>query len=283
MAYLVYRFGWRELLSVLSAASPAWLMLVVALVAAGYLLRAWKWRVALGPGRRAVELFFLAKSAGNWTPGRVGELAPLLLGEHRNARVAAWILADRVIEIWLTVGLGLMGGLSLALVQPASLILMGVAFVLVSGMGVYVVLRWNPAATLSSSSLLARILKFAHIVRGEILALGLKGPALLLLTVAAKVTDVWAVMALFQAFGHGVNFLLVCAARFAHALVSASPLTPDSTGVPYVAAAALLHERAAIPPATLITALSFEALIIFGMAHMGLMAASAIRSRTPAE
>lgn len=283
MGCLVHRFGWRELLAVLTSASPFWLMLTAALVAAGYLVRAWKWRIALGRERRAVELFFLAKSAGNWTPGRVGELAPLMLGEHRNARVAAWILADRVIEIWLTVSLGLLGALSLALAHRGWLALVGGLFLVASGIALVVVMHWNPSTMHPTLPLLARTLKFAHIIRAELLALGSKAPTLLFFTIIAKATDIWAVMTLFRAFGYGVDFLLVCAARFAHALVSASPLTPDSTGVPYVAAAALLHEQAAIPPATLMTALSFEALIIFGMAHLGLMAASAISLHTPVE
>jgi len=94
-----------------------------------------------------------------------------------------------------------------------------------------------------------------------------------LLTLTAKATDIIAVMCLCRAFGYAAGFLLVSAARCAHALVSALPLTPDATGVPYLAQAALLHREAGMPPEVLTAALALEALLIYGALHASAAAA----------
>lgn len=266
LAFLVFHFGWRELYARLTEVRPLPFAVMIALIIAGFWVRAWKWHLALGPGQRGVGLFFLAKMGGNWSPGRIGEFSPLLLRAHRTPRIAAWILADRVVEVLFTlllgvVGLGAVGAMS-------STAAMGTATLLAAACAVAATAlararhfeRW--AARWPHGSLRGRIARLTAAMHQELRALGARTPVVLALTALGKLTDLYAVVALCAAFGYSASFLLVCAARCAHALVSAVPATPDATGVPYLAAAYLLHTHAGIPLATLTVALAVEAALI---------------------
>jgi len=263
---LGWHFGFRDLGALLRGAKPAPLALMTLLIVAGFWIRAAKWRYALGSGQQGILLFFLAKTAGNWTPGRAGELAPLLLKRHRNARVAAWIGLDRVVEVTWTLGLGLAGVAWLGLIAPWAWICLGfaaVALVLFTFFGLRAGAEEGPSeAGESMDNRRARMLAVLRNVRMELLIFARKMPVILALTLIAKLTDVYAVVYLCKAFGYSAGFLLVCAARCAHGLVSAIPVTPDATGVPYVAAAWFLHQYAGIPFETLTAALALEAIAI---------------------
>jgi hypothetical protein len=268
VGYLLYSFGPERLAGIVAQADPLYLAVFASLTAGGYWLRAWKWRMALGRGRQAVRLFFLAKVAGNWTPARVGELAPLMLGEHRNAQLAAWIFADRVLEIWLTVGMGLIGALSIPDSAqgwvPFAIAAMAVATVVLAA-----ALWAFPSESLEKAVAgRGRVWQVVHVLHGELRDLGPRAPVLGAITIAAKVADFAAVMLLLATFGYHADFWLVAAARFAHALVSASPLTPDTTGAPYVAAGAVLHQYAGVPADTLTAALALDAFVIIGAAQV---------------
>lgn len=263
---LGWHFGLRDIGALLRKAQPLPLLFMTLLIVAGFWIRALKWRYALGPGRQGVLLFFIAKTAGNWTPGRAGELAPLLLKRHRTARVAAWIGLDRIIEVAWTLGLGLLGAVYLGLVGRNDWIILCVLAVL----GLIALLRFMPGTNVEISQPGAdlvtdwrsRVRSAAERFRTEIGLYFRKLPVCLGLTFLAKLTDIYAVVFLCAAFGYSAGFLLVCAARCAHGLVSAIPVTPDATGVPYVAAAWFLHEYAAIPYETLTAALALEVIAI---------------------
>lgn len=265
-AFLVWHFGWRDLLETLLSARLGPLIWMTVLIFAGFWIRAWKWRYALGPRRNAVGLFFLSKMGGNWTPGRVGELAPLLLRRHRNIRVTAWILADRVIEVALTLLLGLLGVAVLALIPlPGIVALTGLAL---AGVLAFAALLWFAGrlgphrGAQTQPTWRGRVLTVFLQLREELLLLGGKTPIIVLVTLIAKATDLYAVVLLCAAFGFHVSFLLACAARCAHAIVAAAPITPDATGVPFVAAAYVFHEYAGMPGETLTAAFALEVAVI---------------------
>lgn len=263
---LGWHFGFRDLGALLRGAKPAPLAIMTLLIIAGFWIRAAKWRYALGAGQQGILLFFLAKTAGNWTPGRAGELAPLLLKRHRNARVAAWIGLDRVVEVAWTLGLGLAGVAYLGLVAPwawFSIGLLGVALGLFTFLGLKG--GQEKASELVGESKLnwpTRLVSILRNIRVELVLFARKMPVIMALTLVAKLTDVYAVVYLCEAFGYSAGLLLVCAARCAHGLVSAIPVTPDATGVPYVAAAWFLHQYAGIPFETLTAALALEVILI---------------------
>jgi hypothetical protein len=273
LGLLVRHFGWAPLRDALLAAEPLPLIAMTLLIIAGFWIRAIKWVYALPPRSGATTLFFLAKVGGNWTPGRVGELAPLLLREHRNARMLAWVLVDRVIEVAFTLWLGALGLYALGLLNlPATLAIL-LAGPLLAGSAIILVLRRKFPAPVGGprrqwiANALAQL-------QAAMRLLGARVPVILLLTAAAKVTDIYAVVLLCTAFGYDVSFLLVCAARCAHALVAAIPMTPDATGVPFVAAAWLLHEHAAVPYPVLTAALALELLIINAVLHASFVLSS---------
>lgn len=266
LVFLVAHFGWRDLLSAVARVRPWPFAGMIASVLAGFWIRGWKWRYVLGPGQNAVGLFFLAKTAGSISPGRVGELAPLLLRRHRHPRVAAWILADRVLEVVLTLAFGLAGVWALGLL-PWRTAAAGCGVTLAgSVLAVYLVYRadWlEPLVTRwPEGSWRRKAVGLLAQLHQETRELGVKAPVVLAITLAGKVLDVYVGVFLCLAFGYDVSFLLMCAARAAHAVVSAIPITPDATGVPFAAAAVLLHNAAGMPYDILTAALGLEVLVI---------------------
>ncbi len=264
---LLWYFGWTAIRDAALSARPLPLVAMAALILAGFWIRAFKWRYALGPGSDAIGVFFLAKMAGNWSPGRLGEWSPMLVRKHRTARVFAWILADRVIEVAFTLLLGVLGmaalnpvgGLPAPLMWCLAGVAIGVAALLLIGvLGLPERIKWREWLGV----LPGPIGRALEAVASEARALGGKWFVVLAVTAIAKATDVFAVILLCKAFGYDVSFLLVCAARAAHALVSAIPLTPDATGVPFVAAAYLLHDYGGVPYDVLTVALAFEVAVI---------------------
>jgi hypothetical protein len=278
---LGWYFGVGRLAGLIRGAAPGPLLGMAALIVAGFWIRAWKWHVALGHGRQGILLFFLAKTAGNWTPGRAGELAPLLLKRHRNVRVAAWIGLDRAVEVAWTLGLGLAGAVGIGL-TPSGVVL-GLVVVVTVLLVLTACLLLRSGHLVGAFSLTERWPRF-HALIGELLReLRLFGRTMwpiLGLTALAKLTDIYAVILLCDAFGYDVSFLLVCAARCAHGLVSAIPITPDATGAPFVAAAVLLHAYAAIPYDTLTAALGLEVLVINAILWACFCVVSGIRWRS---
>ncbi len=268
LSLLGWYFGWGNLAVLIGDASLSQLSSMALLIAAGFWVRAWKWHYVLGRGEQGVRLFFLAKTAGSFTPGRAGELAPLLLKRHRNARVAAWIGLDRVVEVSWTRGLGLLGGASIGLITWRRI---GVGVVLAAlcvACGCYLLL-WQGRFQFSQgeekalpSGLRIRLGHFMGRLRQELTLFAVKMPLIMITTALAKVTDIFAVILLCRAFGYEASFLLVAAARCAHALVSAVPVTPDATGIPFIAAAWCLKTYAAIPYDTLTAALGLEVIVI---------------------
>lgn len=274
-AGLVWYFGWTEIADRLAGASLGPLAWMTLLIVAGFWLRAWKWHYALGSGKRGIGLFFLAKMAGNWTPGRVGELSPLLLKQHRTANVAAWIVADRVLEIVTTIAMGLLGVAVLGLLPVPVTVLLTVCGVIATLIALYGVFRVDLPVTWQqrwpTESLKGRLVKLLFELHRETRVLGAKSAVVVAFTLVAKATDIFAVILLCQAFGFRVSFMVVCVARFAHALVSGVPVTPDATGVPFVAAAYFLHEHASIPYATLTAALGLEVVVINAVLYLSFL------------
>jgi hypothetical protein len=266
LSVLGWYFGFQDLGALLRGARKLPLGGMALLIIAGFWIRAVKWHFVLGPDQQGISLFFLAKTAGNWTPGRAGELAPLLLKRHRNARVAAWIGLDRLIEVAWTLGLGLAGALSLGLVSPLGGAGLGLVGASLSFFALYLTRRQGSIGLTRTETenpgWRARLSTMVLRVRLELLLFSRKLPGIMALTLVAKLTDIYAVVLLCQAFGYSAGLLLVCAARCAHGLVSAIPVTPDATGVPYVAAAWFLNQYAAIPFETLTAALALEAIVI---------------------
>lgn len=263
---LLWRFEPGEV--VLALREARWLPLggVVALTVAGFWIRAWKWRHALGPRRHAIGLFYIAKMAGHWSPGRIGEFSPLLLQKHRNLRVATWIVADRAMEVATTLVFGLLGMTALHLAPWWVCLLLWVGAAVGLAFVVLLLLVENPIvkpkARWGHRPWAARLLRLLDGLHKESRRVGRRGPTLAAATVIAKVTDLYGVVLLCQAFGYSVSLVLVCVARCAHAIVSGVPITPDATGIPFAAAGYFLNVHGGMPVETLVAAFGIEVVII---------------------
>lgn len=276
-AFLVWYFGWREIVAAFTRIKPLPFLAMLAVLTAGFWIRAWKWRYVLGPGQNAMGIFFLAKVAGNFSPGRVGELAPLLIKRHRNPRVAAWIVTDRVLEAALTLAFGLLGVWFLGMLAWPLVLAVTTAGLALTAVAAYLAYRSDLLTPLGErwpeGSWRRRLVRLLIELHEETRRLGAKAPLVLLITVVGKVLDIYVGVFLCVAFGYDVSFLLMCAARCAHALVSAIPITPDTTGVPFAAAAVLIHRYAGMPYEALTAALGLEVLIINLVLWLSLLAA----------
>ena len=276
--FLLYYFGVRALWEAIRSASPLPLGLCVAVLLAGLWVRAWKWHYALGSGQQGVGLFFMAKMAGSWTPGRAGEFAPLLLKEHRTVAVTMWIVTDRVLEVWMTLAVGIWGAWYMGITPGQT----GLALLAGGGVATLVLLllvwrrdwiqgletRW------AATPLVGRCLSILSALHEEVRALRNKTFPIVVSTIFAKWTDLFVVILLCKAFGFNIQLALAGAVRCAHALVSAIPVTPDVSGAPYVAQAVLLHEYAAMPYEVLAAALALEAVMVYGVLYFSYMISS---------
>lgn len=274
--------GWQKVGDTLAGADLPMVSLAALLTGAGAIMRMWKWHRALGSERHAIGLYFLSRSGGIWSPARVGEFLPLLWQRHRNPRVAAWILFDRVMEIAVTLLLGL-AGLAVIHLLPVPALTSVIALVIAAGTcGFYLLTRsdWLRA--------LARRLREGSHIRSTISALAhtadefrrflARPPDLVSMTVIAKCLDLYAITLIFGALGTPVSIALAAASKCALAIVSYLPITPITTGVPHTVQGWIMHESAGIQPATVAASIAIEAAImVFIFSLMALAATRAIR------
>ncbi len=248
----------------MTGVSIPWLILMTLVTIAGLWIRVVKWRLVLGRGASAIGVFFLSKAAGEWSPGRIGELSPLLIKKHRNARMAAWIVVDRILEMVVTIGLGVIG---LATVQAPN---RGVMIVLALVIGIMLILAlylltreriFIAIAARFPSGLLHRVASAAARVGSATAEMRSRLVLPLAITIGAGCLDVWAGMLLYQAFGWPVSFALMATAKGVHAVTSAIPITPNATGVPYLTTAVLIHEVGGVPSSVLAAGIALSVVV----------------------
>lgn len=248
----VWWLGWEALGNVIARVSVAPIVAMMLIELCAEWLRALKWRIALGPGNNAVALFFLSKAVGYWSPGRVGELSPLLLKCHRTPKMGAWIVVDRLLEMGATLGLGLAGLLALQVAQKGLFLALGIVVCATLALCAYLITRqrlfiWM-VSHIREGGLFSRIAAFLAETSGEVATqFRSKAPVAALMTVAATAMDLGAAMMLLAAFGYVVTFPTVAVAQCVHTITSTIPVTPNATGIPYVSAAVLLNQVAGIP------------------------------------
>lgn len=263
---VVWYLGWRKIGSLLFSAELAPIAFAAVLSLAGTWARAWKWRYALGPGERAVGIFFLSKGAANWSPARIGEFSPMLLRRHRTAKVGAWIMLDRLLEIVVTLALGLFG---LAVIQIVplglySVILAGSVFG--CGISFYLLTRraffLRIAEKRDPASWVHRLAMLLAAVSDELHLFTRRLPVVMIVTIVTKCTDLWAVLLIFKALGYLVEFPLIAAAKCALAIVSFIPVTPASTAIPHGVQAWIMNYASDIPYEGLVAGIGVEVVIV---------------------
>lgn len=263
---VIWYLGWKEIRDVFVSVRPSLVAAAALLIVSGTWLRAWKWRYALGPRQNAAGLFFMSKGAANWSPARLGEFAPMALRRHRTPRVGAWIVLDRLLEVIVTLVLGLWGLAMIEVIPPAVYWMTLAAAVAGTVLACYLLTRralflWVAART-REESWAHRLAMLLAAVSEELFRFRSRLPVALAITVLTKCGDLWAVSLVFLSCGYRAGFALVSAAKCALAIVSFIPLTPVATGVPQITQAWIMNWAADIPYEGLAVAIGIEVAII---------------------
>jgi hypothetical protein len=229
-------------------------------------MRIWKWRRALGADRHAIGLYFLSRSFGVWSPARIGEFLPLIWRRHRTTRVAAWILFDRVLEVLVMLAIGLAGLALIELVPLATLMAICAMAMVASVAGVYTLTRadlLNSLANRFESGTRSRaVLQAIAGTSGELRTFVGASIDLVVVTVIAKVVDLYAVSLIFKGLKAPAEFALVAASKCALSIVSYVPITPMATGIPHTVQGWIMHESGGIPPEAVAASVGIEAAIM---------------------
>lgn len=247
--------GWGNVAQTVRTLDLRWLALGAFVELCALWIRAGKWRLVLGPERHPVTQFFLSKAAGSFTPGRVGELSPLLLERFRHPRTGAWIVLDRLMEASATLLFGFAGAIYMAGLSPGNAMLLWFALVAAGIAATFLVmLREDFARRLRAvvrpegrSGLLGRLAGFVCDAAEEVRELGPKTPLLGLMTVLVTGMDIFFGFCLYLSFGESVHYLILATVQCAHAIVSVIPVSSNVTGIPYAVSAGFLHEAANVP------------------------------------
>ncbi|HPC15343.1 MAG TPA: methyltransferase domain-containing protein [Candidatus Hydrogenedentes bacterium] len=280
VAFVSY-VGWRHMGEKISGLHVPSLTAMAAAYLFALWLRAVKWRFAIGPGRQSTGLYFVSKAGGALSPGRVGELAPLLLPGHRDARLAAWIILDRFLEGGATILLGLAGLLVFKISNVRMTWLFGGSLIVLVVAPMMILRRRaffaSAAQRIRRPALAHRALSLAETVSREMAGLDRVIPWAAAISLAATGMDLVVGKQLYRCFGHDVPFALLAIAQCAHALASVTPFTPNATGVPYVVAGGILYAWGGLPPETIAAAIGVNAVVVgvlfwssFGIGATGL-------------
>ncbi len=253
----VWLVGFPRIRAAASAVDMRWFAAMTLLEGAALWWRAFKWRYVLGRGASAFGLYFLSKAAGNFTPGRVGELSPLLMRRHRNVDVGAWIVADRMLESSSTLLFGMTGMALLELPIHSALAAIGVIAFIAGMTAVLVVKRraWMGLLSQRIAKHVAALIAALERLKGVLLIVGL-------MTLAGTAIELAGNVLLYRSFGYGVSFPAAAAAKVAHGLVGAMPMTPSPTGMPHVATGLVINKAAGVPVDAVVAALTLQVVAV---------------------
>ena len=263
---VVWYLGWQEVRDKLLNARWELIAFSALLIFVATWARVWKWRYALGEAHHSAGLFFVSKATGNWTPGRLGEFAPMAIRTHRTPKIGAWIMFDRLLEIIVTLALGLYGLAMIELLTPGQYGVVLALTIVASALGVYLITRrsfflWLAEKSRPESFAYKTAMLFAA-VSEELYLFARKLPLAGAITIVTKCVDLYAVGLMFVALGYRPGFALMSAAKCALAIVSFIPITPAATGLPHGTQAWLMNRVADIPYEGLVAGIGVEVLVV---------------------
>jgi len=252
--------GWEDVSGALLSADWGWIALTAAMLVGAQWLRVLKWVYVLGEPGKTVAAHFISKVGGNYSPGRVGEFAPLLMPTHRSAKMGAWVTLDRLLEILATLCAGALGFAAIRLENRAVWIVFSLGCVLAGVLFLYVLSRqgWQRrlADRFPEGTKRRRLLELLAAIGGETRLLMAKLPGVVVLTGFCVFLDVALGFALFYAFGYDAGLALLAVCKMVYAFISVIPVTPPATGVPMLSAAGMLNQFAGIPFDTIAAAVA---------------------------
>ena len=261
----VWYVGWQDIKTRIAGADLSGIAYATVLIFTATWMRVVKWLHALGAGQHALGLFFLSKATGDFTQGRLGEFAPMAIRNHRTPKIGAWIMFDRVIEILVTLALGLYGLAMIELLEPWQFMTILASAILGTVLGVYLLTHrrmflWI-AGRFKHDGFLHKVLILCAAMSGELRQFMNTLPVVLPITVVTKLMDLFAIVLIFRALATSPSLALIVAAKCALAIVSFGP-TPTATGVPHVTQAWLMNHAAGIPDDALAAGIAIEVIIV---------------------
>lgn len=262
----IWYFGWQNIRDRALGADFGLIAAAAAIILVSTWMRILKWRYALGANQHAAGLFFMSKATGDLTPGRLGEFAPMALRTHRTARIGAWILFDRIIEILTTVALGFYGLVVIELLPIDALVVVLAVTLVGCIVGIYMLTHRGMflriASRLTRGSFIQRVLRLLASISEEVYQFTASLPVVLPITIVTKAMDLYAVLLIFRALGASPSFGLVAAAKCALAIVSFMPVTPTATGVPHGVQLWLMNRVDDIPSDLLLVGIGIEVVVV---------------------
>lgn len=250
LGFVVY-VGWEDVAIAVRQIAPMYLIVFVAAEISVLLIRIAKWKIVLPYEPGVVKLAFLSKAGGNLTPGRVGEFSPLLMERYRSSRTGAWIVLDRLFEAAATLVLGVLGLVAvLGVVQGRVLLVISV--LILGGIVLFCGVLVSPGTVRRLKGIelrfgpLKNLVSVLATVSAEFSKLRPRMPVVFGISILATGIDLVIGWLLYKSLGFDVAFAVLAVAQVTHAVTSVIPVTPNATGVPYAAAAAVLHEVGAV-------------------------------------
>ena len=246
LGFLAY-VGWADLRDAIADIHYRFLGAVIVLDLLVLWFRVSKWHLALHGESDVTRLAFLSKAGGNLTPGRLGEFSPLLMQQFRTSKVGAWIFLDRMLEAIATLMLGLVGIIAVVgLVGGYTLLYASLALMVLLILGSYMLMQDGLIAKIqtrcTSIEAIHRLLGHLRSVSIELALLRPKVPLFLGMSLIATAFDILLAYFLCLSLGFTVSLTLLALVQVVHAVTSVIPLTPNATGIPYAAAATILHQ-----------------------------------------
>ena len=261
--WFAYDVMWADVWLVTQSAKLSWIALAALALLGEFLVRAYRWRVLLGPLGNRVRLLDLwsasviGAAVNTLIPLRAGEIAKPMVAARRTGHRLTTLFATNVMERVFDL-LGMVSVLVImvfllpgtpgddALVVNLHRYGSVVGFGALAALGIFFALATRETA---ARDLFARILKlappptrkpFLDLFDGFVVGLGSTRDTRALLTAGVLSVAMWlngalAIWFLFQAFGFALPFAAACFTGVAIALTVALPQAPGFIGVFHVA------------------------------------------------
>ncbi|MFH0921492.1 MAG: lysylphosphatidylglycerol synthase transmembrane domain-containing protein [Fibrobacterota bacterium] len=248
-AAFIYIVDWDRALGLISALSRLSLGLFCALTILSLAIGLIRFRMILGNVfglKRTAYVYFLSKTGGSLTPGRVGDFAPFFEKEYRRKETAFAILLDKTVEFYAllfvgTAGILLMNNLPLPLILCAVITFaLATAFMLL--------LRRQPlwerahqavsirfSSESGSRAFLARLLtgffSMAEKVSFETLRIGVRYPAALGMSALSFSVTIVATQVLLRACSIDISYFLLLEMMTLSGLLMVISFIPSGFGI----------------------------------------------------
>jgi len=246
VALFVSMVDWKGAAHFLRVLAPSRVALYSALILIAYGIGCARYRLIVGnrySWRKTGYLYFLSKTGGSLTPGRIGDFSPFLVETYRHKEVLLAILLDKIIEFYLLLFFGFIGFLALRNLPaplPLALILLFSAVTLVflslnrNGFWKRLDDSAQRGGTVPPGLMKRLLMKFTGMAEKASFEIRRMGPRYYLLPALAVVSyciSLIAVMLLLKAFSITMSPFLIAETIAVSGLIMILSLVPSGLGI----------------------------------------------------